>query len=207
MRRVHIEQLPLDRSIIVGAVRWRPADVDSDVLYKVGANLADNQDTRRTFFVVYPLANTPSFKPKDGTVTARWKLFGLSGDPLQVVPLRSGYVVSCKHNHTDTLVVSSGFRGCPAQDALNAISAATGIPYTELVAVADCEMDLIKASGVGFKAACRDQRAKRLLALQKRYRARGASVLNLKLEDFGDPSSDAYWFACANGCCTADDPI
>jgi hypothetical protein len=207
MQKFDFRNLPQDRAIVIGAMRWRPKNPYSDTTYRVGLDVEDTQQGRRTIFVVYPrIPNSVIIDPKYGVVRARWKLFGMQRPNRQIVLLDTGYVVDCLPPHKDTKL-NSGFRGCPGLDTAHQVALSTGLDLEDVLSVNTCEAGRSISSAEAAKAYCDNQRKSKVAALEKLLQLRGKSADLLKpLGDTGDSSDETYWFSCANGCCTADMP-
>lgn len=207
MQKFDFRNLPQDRAIVVGAMRWRPTNPYSDTTYRVGLDVEDTQQGRRTIFVVYPRdPNSVIIDPKYGVVRARWRLFGVQRPSRQIVLLDTGYVIDCipPHKNKD---LNSGFRGCPGLGTAHQVALSTGFSLDDVLSVNTCEAGRSIGSAESGQAYCDNQRKSKRAALEKLLQERGKSVDLLKpLGDTGDSSDETYWFSCANGCCTADMP-
>ncbi len=207
MRGVDFAHLPTNRGIVVGDMRWSAEVAFDDRTYKVGSNLANTQMTRRTFFVMIPLDGKTPLDPGYGTITARWRLYGVQMNSDVPTLVDTGYVVKCKYPHPDAAVARSGFRGCLPLKRIHEEAARLGLSFQDVLNIDQCEPGLIRNSGIEFETACAKQRESKVAALRLKLKAQGKSIAPLStLTALGDPTLDTYWFSCANGCCTADMP-
>ena len=192
-RNYSLADLPSDRTVVVGALTAPSNSPWNDGYYRIGRGMrgSGGNDTRK--ILIFATRTTPTNPPTYGSVVAAFHFVTTDGKTVSVSP--GGRVIDCADIHTgrnsDT---TSAFLGCPDISKVSAIAAQFGISFDDVLDWYGNEKqpptsfaDFVKSLGKSIAMSP----APTMASLQKMY-------------DEIKPDSAPYWFACANGCCTAE---
>ncbi len=188
-----LTDLPANRTVLVGALTAPSDSKWNDKYYGIGKGMKGNgtSDTRKIF--IFATRTTTTTNPTYGRVIADFHFVTVAGNIVNVVPGKR--IVECEHPHPDmTDDTVSAFVACVVIAKIDSIAKMSGMSFEQVLHHFDREtsspptFDIFVKSG-GAKIAS-------LSAPE--------SALLKRLYDDSDLAGAPYWFACANGCCTAE---
>lgn len=195
------------QAILIGVIKWDENSKYKDRRYRIGDKLTG--DARLSYIVATAPRNGMRPKLPQGQVVAEWNMYTIAPDDPAPRWQKKGRIFLCTVPHPSNDVVESHFFGCSAQVKLQALATKMDLPLSELLDLRPC--DLVNANISEQNSAsrqndgsCATPRVKTGKSLLPAIRRLSNVEFDTLVATLADHSIDAYWYSCANGCCTAD---
>ena len=195
------------QAILVGVIRWYPQNKQhKDRRYKIGDNSSNSE--RLSYIVASRGKGTSGAQGTVKKVVAEWTMYAIDGSGTPLRKERTGKIYRCNSSHEPNDLIEARFLGCSGEAALVALAKASGLSTSTIFHLTTCDLLAALGSaqgnvqkdgdgGCSAGSRMRDSSVKALGVLSPRN-------FTSLIEILADESRAAYWYACANGCCTAD---
>ena len=195
-RNIDLDQLPNGQSLLIGSMVFAPGAAPDIYYHTSGGGGSDVKG--RTAWIVLS-GPTPGTPATNGLTVSTWSMYGI--DPVtKDVKLIGGpkNVVECTNDspYNGVQGPNSYFSACQAVDRVHALAHELKRPFDAVLAYVACRPD---QEGHCTVPQPNDSQAFTAMSVSQRDTLlKAIKLLTL------DPTADAYWFSCGQGCCTAE---